>query len=519
MSSIEAGTTVSGFIVDEQNPVEPDPHKSYPIAAIDIGSNSFHLITARVNNGAIQPLVAEKQIVRLADGLNDDGVLSEEAIERGLDVLRNFARVIEDIPAESVRAVATFTLRRAVNANVFLKRSREFFPVPIEIINGDEEARLIYQGLAHSRHHDGKRLIVDIGGGSTEFAIGEGFSVYQLSSQPLGCIVYTKKFFSSGDISLSAFETAELQAQQTLEIIYQRYRNTGWLFALGSSGTIKAVAQYLGLDISKEESKITYPMLVAMRTELISAERIENIEGVDENRRKVLPAGLAILIAIFREFDIEEMGICSAALREGVLYELPERMRHHDIRIRTVDSLVKRYDVDTQQVSRIAKTGKLLFDSFAKSLDSKVEDTATDFLRWSIRLHEIGLQINRRGIQRHSAYIVLNDSLPGFSNEEQQALASMLYAFRKSFQKENLPEVSLMPASTLLWLTIILRLSILLNIRRLDDFLPDIVPEFQGESLYLQFPNGWLGENRLMLENLKSEAEILASNGIALHWG
>lgn len=504
---------------NEHTPVEDlDPNKSYPIAAIDIGSNSFHLVTARVSNGAIQPLVTEKQIVRLADGLDENGILSEEAIERGLNVLKNFARVIEDIPPESVRAVATYTLRRAANANTFLKRSLEFFPVPIEIISGDEEARLIYQGLAHSMHHEGKRLIVDIGGGSTEFAIGDGFSVYQLSSQPLGCIVFTKRFFQFGDISLEAFEAAEMQAQRILEIIYRRYRDTGWSLALGSSGTIKAIAQYLKLDPTKEESKLTYPLLVKVRDELVAAAHTENIDGVDEHRRKVLPAGLAILIAIFREFDIEEMGICSAALREGVLYELPERMRHHDIRIRTVDSLVLRYDVDTQQVTRILETSKSLFEPFAENLKPALQETARDFLRWSIRLHEIGLQINRRGIQRHSAYIVQNASLPGFNNEEQQALAYMLFSFRKSFQIENMPEVSLMPTDTLFWLTVILRLSILLNIRRLDDFLPEITPEIGEKSLRLKFPKGWLAENRMMLENLKTEAEILSSNGIALSW-
>ncbi|MCL4147478.1 UNVERIFIED_CONTAM: hypothetical protein GTU68_051152, partial [Idotea baltica] len=309
--------------------------ESGPIAAIDIGSNSFHLITARINNGALQPLVADKQIVRLADGLGDDGNLSEEAIERGLNILRRFALTIADIPSDSIRVVGTFTLRRAKNAHEFVRRAREFMPVPLEIISGDEEARLIYQGIAHTTHHDGQRLVVDIGGGSTEFAIGKSFSVLQLSSQPLGCVVYTKKFFPQGKITKEAFQAAELATLQRLEVIAGRFQSTGWSIAFGSSGTIKAIGQYLNATTEEFDGKIKLDLLYEMKAAFIDLGEIAKLVDVDESRRAVLPAGLAILIAIFEQLGVEKMQISDAALREGVLYELPDECGINDIRQRT----------------------------------------------------------------------------------------------------------------------------------------------------------------------------------------
>ena len=491
---------------------------SGPIAAIDIGSNSFHLITARINNGALQPLVKDKQIVRLADGLDADGLLTEEAIERGIEVLQGFAKTIADIPSDSVRVVATYTLRRARNAHEFLRRAREFMPVPVEIISGDEEARLIYQGVAHTLHHGGQRLIIDIGGGSTEFSIGKGFSILQLSSQPLGCVVFAKRYFSDGAITASSFRTTELAAQQRLEIIYRRFISSGWDIALGSSGTVKAIALFLDANHQDYDGKITLPLLLWMRQQLIDRGHINELVDVDENRRSVLPAGLGILIAIFEQFELEEILVSDAALREGVLYELPDRMRHHDIRQRTVDSLMQRYDVDRDHVERVQKTLDQLFENLSSQMDSHTVEMALDFLRWSVSLHEIGLQINRRGIQRHSAYIVENAGLPGFSNEEQAILAVLLSSYRKRFDANSFKSFELLDRPILLRLVVALRLSVVLNIRRLDDFLPPVQVEFGEGKLNLAFPASWLDKNPLVVEDLKTEAAILAANDIRLVW-
>ena len=491
---------------------------SGPIAAVDIGSNSFHLITARINNGALQPLVKDKQIVRLADGLGVDGLLSEDAIDRGIEVLRGFATTIADISTESVRVVGTHTLRRARNAHEFLRRAREFMPVPVEVISGDEEARLIYQGVAHTTYHEGQRLVIDIGGGSTEFAIGSGFSILQLSSQPMGCVVFTKRFFSDGAITPTAFRATELAVLQRLEIISDRFVSSGWDIALGSSGTVKAIALYLDGNREGFDGRITLDLLIWMRQQLIDKGHTSALEDVDENRRAVLPAGLGILIAIFEQFEIGDISVSEAALREGVLYELPDRMRHHDIRQRTVDSLVLRYDVDTTHANRVQHTIDELFENLSMKMDSHMAETSAEFLQWAVSLHEIGLQINRRGIQRHSSYIVENAELPGFGYEEQQILAVLLENYRKRFDRKNFKNFDLLDGQTLLWMVVVLRLSVLLNIRRLDGFLPEITAKFSENKLCLAFPTGWLDANPLVVEDLKSEAVVLQSNGIQLDW-
>ena len=508
-------TTESSHATNDQTR-ETDGHG--PIAAIDIGSNSFHLITARINNGALQPLVADKKLVRLAEGLGDDGMLSEKAMQRGLDVLKSFALTIADIPAASCRVVATFTLRRAKNADEFLVRAREFMPIPIEIISGDEEARLIYQGISHTYYNEGQCLAVDIGGGSTEFAIGKKFSILQLSSQPLGCVVYTRRFFADGIITATKFRAAEIATKQRLEIIYQRFLNTGWDVAYGSSGTAKAIGQYLHDSDIPFENRIHLTHLHQMREQFIERGHSEKLNHVDESRRPVIAAGLAILIGVFEQLSINEMQISEAALREGVLYELPDRMRHHDIRERTVDSLLTRYDVDTDQVKRISNTANSLFSNLLNLLDTEEAETAQDFLRWTISLHELGLQINRHAIQRHSAYIVKNAELPGFSNNEQELLACLLGSYRKRFNKKHLLQSNLLKPSLLLQIAVTVRVSILLNIRRLDDFLPEITSDFSKNKLKLEFPEGWLAQNSLIEEDLRIEADRLADNDFSLQW-
>ena len=488
------------------------------IAAIDIGSNSFHLITARVEDGAIQPLVIDKQMVRLASGLDEQNTLSEDAMLRGLDVLRSFALSIKDIDVDSVRVVATHTLRRAHNADDFVRRARQFMPAPVEVISGDEEARLIYQGVAHHTHYEGPRLVIDIGGGSTEFAVGEGFSVRELSSQPMGCVTFTKRFFPDGTMSSEAFDAASLAARQRLEAISSRFIDAGWDKALGASGTIKAVNQYLSAESAEDNTGITRKALLKMRKELINIGETKKLSSVDEHRRNVLPAGLAILIAIFEEFAIDSLTVSGAALREGVLSELIDRMDHQDIRERTIESLMTRYSVDPHQVERVWRGAQQLFNSLSEQLPRNEKEIAANFLRWGISVHEIGLQINRRGIQKHSAYIVQNAPLPGFSNQDQALLGAIVDAHRKRFQRADFEQYDVLRLDTMIRVIAILRLSILMNVRRLDNFLPDIQASYTTNTLTLAFPKNWLSNNALVVADLKTEAQQLAQNGLILNW-
>ncbi len=502
---------------DQQNTqtatVTPDVDR---LAAIDLGSNSFHLVVARFSNGTLQPLVQDKQLVRLADGLDANQELTEEAMERGLTVLRSFGETVKQLNPANIRIVATYTLRRARNRNQFVRAARKIFPLPVEIISGDEEARLIYQGVAHTTHAEGKRLIVDIGGGSTEFVIGEHFDVLQLSSQPMGCISYTRLFFSDGSISKKSFKEAETRARQRLEVIDRRFINTGWDVALGTSGTAKAIAQYAESQGLLENGSFNLATLKTLRKQLIQAGHANRIEGIDDNRKPVMAAGLSIMIAVFKQLKIDKLSISDAALREGVLYELTERMEHQDIRERTVSSLVQRYDIDQEQTRRVKQTAERIFMPCARLLPAYQHEELERILNWAITLHEIGLHINRRGIQRHSKYILENIEMPGFSDEEQKLLGVLVGTYRKKFQRRKLPEFNQYETAHIFILILILRLATLLNQRRLDDYIPDFAFSASEHAAQITFPKHWLRERQLVKADLKSEAEILDNNGFEL---
>lgn len=486
------------------------------IAAIDIGSNSFHLSVVRVVNGTLQPLVTDKRMVRLADGLGADYILSDDAMLRGIEVLKSFAETIQELHSSSVRAVATHTLRRAQNRNEFLRLARKTMPVPIEIISGDEEARLIYQGVAHTTHLEGRRFVVDIGGGSTEFAIGEQFNILQLSSQPIGCVTYTKRYFSGGHISQNAFKAAELAASQRLEIIDRRFCNTGWSSAVGCSGTVKAIAQFWENYAGNFDGVITSEIIKKTRKSLIKAGNVINIEGVDEHRKAVLPAGLAILKAVFKRLGVVEMSLSDSALREGVLYELTDRMQHEDIRERTINSLALRYDIDVTQAERVQKTADTLLEGAMSAFTENELASAKRILKWAIQLHEIGLHINRRGIHKHSSYIIDNTELPGFSREEQELLAQLLINYRKGFNRKNFSDFTLYEENKVVLLATILRLAILLNIRRLDDFTPKMRCRASIKKIELTFSDNWLLNHPVIHQDLQTEIKTFEQNDIIL---
>lgn len=494
--------------------------ESETLAAIDIGSNSFHLIVARLTNGTLQPLVQEKLLVRLAEGLNDNNELSPEAMERGLNALSSFGETVQNLKPSNIRIVATYTLRRAKNRNQFVRAAKKIFPFPVEVITGDEEARLIYQGVAHTTHTKGKRLVLDIGGGSTEFAIGEHFNPLQLSSQAMGCISYTRRFFADGNINMDRFQDAETQVQQRLEVIDRRFCSTGWDVAVGTSGTAKAIAQYLDTKGWLKDGQFGLEALRKMKMQLIEDGQADRISDIDDSRKPVIAAGLSIMIAAFKQLNISQMSYADSALREGVLYEMTERMQHQDIRERTVSSLVVRYDIDQEQSHRVLKTAQLLFQTYALTLVSTTasqQRTALErALNWASILHEMGLHINRRGIQRHSKYILENIEMPGFSDEEQMLLGLLVGSYRKKIQPDRFPEFSHYDSEQVFILVVILRLAALLHQRRLDDYLPNFHFSISAREAKITFPEGWLQERALVLADLKTESDILESLGFGL---
>ncbi|GAC15680.1 exopolyphosphatase [Aliiglaciecola lipolytica] len=482
------------------------------VAALDIGSNSFHLVIARIVAGSVQILHRVKQKVRLADGLDAQNRLSEEAMQRGLDTLQIIAESLKGFEPDTVRIVATYTLRKAKNAKDFIRAAKKILPYPIEIISGIEEARLIYSGVAHTVQNNGQRLVVDIGGGSTEFIIGDGFESKMMRSLQMGCVSYTKRFFEDGVLSSVAFKKAATAAQQELELIDAKYLKLGWRHCIGTSGTIKAIVLLAqSLSEGNPEGFVTLDNLKELRNKCISAGHIKDLKlAVTEDRVPVLAAGLSILIGIFKSLKIQTMEYSAAALREGVIYEMEEQLAHHDIRERTAQSLATRYDVDVDQAKRVHDITMLVYEQCKKSWKISGREHR-NMLSWAALLHEVGLQINSRGVQRHSGYILQNVDLHGF-NQEQQILLSVLARFhRKKLRPEELHEFWQFDSDAVKKLIIILRMGVLLNIKRQDNILPEFTISVDEQFMQITFPKDWLEGKPIFSADLASEAGYLTA--------
>lgn len=485
------------------------------IAAVDLGSNSFHLVIARIVDGALQLLHREKQKVQLADGLDEQLQLSEEAMDRGLAVLAQFADTLQGMPPSSVRVIATYTLRRAKNAARFLQRAQPIFPFPIEVISGQEEARFIYQGVAHFETYTGQRLVIDIGGGSTEFAIGVDFQPVKLASRHMGCVSFAKQFFPKGRISPKKFERALLQAEQELEVIATTYRATGWQQVVGTSGTIKTIKDIVS-GLQWHPHVVTEEHLLKLRQLLLQVDDCQSLDlpGLTEDRKQLLAPGLAILLAAFRMLPIKELVYVDAALREGVLYEMSDRLQHHDIRQHTIDSLIKRYNVDTEQSARVNRTLQQLFSQAAPNWH--LTEDWRQLLQFASYVYEIGLQINSASVQRHSAYILHNANLPGFNQEQQRVLATLVRYHRRKIKPEDLSNLHLYQTRDLAYAICLFRLAVLLNQKRRDEVVPELRLSVHATGLQLDLPSGWYEQQTVLAADLRSEQLFLRRIGLEL---
>nr|WP_113906247.1 exopolyphosphatase [Aliidiomarina celeris] len=373
-------------------PEQEAPH----FAALDLGSNSFHLITARLVNHDLQAVQKFKQKVGLGAGLKRNGYLSEKAINRGLDALKLCAQRLEGFPSEQVKVVATHTLREALNSELFLARAAEVLPYPIAIISGHEEARLIYHGVAQTTAGTGQRLVVDIGGGSTEIISGHGFETDYLASRSLGCVTYTERFFNTPRVTAKRFKKALIAARRELEPVAQALRKFHHQHFFGTSGTIKALSLWAEKQAGATLGTIPLTELYRLRDRCIELEHVQQFSqlGVDEARIPLLAAGVAILIAIMEEFEISVLTAHDAALREGVLYELADsRLNHRDVRQRTIESLATRYFVDRAQAQRVRDCALDMLAQVRENWEQRGKQPKV-FLSWSSLLHEVGLQIN-----------------------------------------------------------------------------------------------------------------------------
>ena len=487
------------------------------LAAVDLGSNSFHMVVSRYVLGQLRTVDRLRETVRLAEGLDGKGGLSHEVRQRALECLARFGQRLRDIPPQRVRAIATNTVRRLAAPQAFLMPAESALGHAIEVVAGREEARLVYLGVAHAQppKPGDLRLVIDIGGGSTELIIGTGFDAIERESLQLGCIASTRRFFDNGKLSRKRWRDAFAEVSAEFQQFSSTYRALGWQEVLGSSGTIKAIGEICAA-MKLTKGAITADALVAVREQLLLADRIEAIElpGLSSDRRRVIAGGLLVLEAAFDALGLERMMVSKAALREGVLYDMLGRGGAHDPRDAAVASLMQRYGIDPAQAETVEATAVRLFDQVAAPWELTDDDRL--MLARAARLHELGLAIAHSQYHVHGSYVVEQSDIAGFSRQQQQFLAALIRTHRRRVPKsafDALPD-RLLPTARRS--AALLRLAVLLH--RAHDALPIPLLELRpvGGDLLLTLSRRWLESRPLLAADLGGEPDDIAGLGISL---
>ncbi len=499
----------------------PDTNFTPPhtIAAVDLGSNSFHLIVAQIENGQLQVIDRLKEMVRLGAGLDNKKRLAEEAQERALDCLLRFGQRLRDLPSHAVRAVGTNTLRQIRDDGAFLRKAEQALNHPIEIVAGHEEARLVYLGVAHGlAGGEEKRLVVDIGGGSTELIIGAGMETQNRESLFMGCVSFSQRFFPDGKFTQQLMDAAVIAGRLEVRPVQTIYENDNWELAVGSSGSIRSIRDVVQAQ-GWADKGISRKSLKKLRKAVIEAGSINNLklDGLSENRRPVFAGGVAVLSAVFKALGIEQMRVSDLALREGLLFELLGSIQHHDVRERTVGTLVQRYGLDQGQGKRVAATAQTLLDQVEDSW--KLDDAELRLLlQWAATLHEIGVAISHDSYHKHGAYILANADLAGFSRQTQGSLAILVRSHRRKFPLSQFNDLGKELREQIKRLAILLRLSVLLHRGRSPQRKPRLGIMAEKNNIILSFPDDWLDEHPLTTAELEREANYLDSAGYFLSY-
>lgn len=487
------------------------------LAAIDMGSNSFHMVVARLVHGEIRTLEKMGEKVQLGAGLDERNRLTEDAQQRALACLGRFAQRLRGMPPEAVQIVGTNALRVARNAHQFMARAEEVLGYPVEIIAGREEARLIYLGVSHTLSDDvGRRLVIDIGGGSTEFIIGERFEPQELESLHMGCVSFRNRYFSDGRITRRQMDNAVTHAEQELLNIRQHFRNVGWQSSVGSSGSIKAIASVLAA-LKITNGTLTLEAMYELRQRLIDMGKVEKLAelGVRSDRQSIFPAGFAILMGAFQSLKIEEMTFAEGALREGLLYDIVGRIQHEDVRERTIAALQERYHVDQAHGRAVEDTTIAAWDQVADAWSIR-NAPDEEVLRWACRLHEIGLTISHSQYHKHGAYLLRYSDLPGFSQQFQRDLATLVRGHRRKFSSAIFEGLDPEDIPRLRYLCVLVRLGVLLQHPRNMEAPPAFQLHAGENRMTIEFPDDWFRARPLTLADLENERDYLAKQGFKL---
>jgi exopolyphosphatase/guanosine-5'-triphosphate,3'-diphosphate pyrophosphatase len=497
---------------------ENKQHHSKIVAAVDLGSNSFHMLIASLEeNGSLRIIDKIKEMVRLGAGLDHKNRLDEETQQRALECLGRFSQRLQNIDKNDIRVTGTNTLRMAKNAKRFTKRAQQILNHHIDIISGIEEARLIYQGAIYGLAElGGKRLVIDIGGGSTELIIGENRKPIQLESIDMGCVSITKKFFSDGFISESKLKKADIYARRNIYPIRQDYLTSGWEQCVGTSGSIRSISRVL-LMSGITDGTITDKGLKQLLLQILELKSVDKIkfDGLSNERRPVFLGGLIVLRAAFKVLKLKEMTVSDGSLREGLMLDMVGRIKHEDIRVSSVEHIALRYGVREQHADNVIASCEHLYGELKEpwALD---DENHYLLLLWAARMHEIGLAISHSGYHKHGAYLAQNSDMPGFSLQEQQIISLLIRYHRQKFIKADFKAFSGKYRNTLFRLTIILRIAVILN-RSLPDYQePDYSIKAKKKSLTLQFPEHWFDDNPLTIADLENEIDYLDTIGFKL---
>lgn len=488
-----------------------------PLAAVDLGSNSFHMIVARPGAGGFEVIDRLREAVRLAGGMNQSRELDPAARERALACLARFGERLRGIESGRVRAVGTNTLRRMREADNFIAAAEQALGHPIEVISGIEEARLIYGAVSRELPPEFPgRLVVDIGGGSTEVIAGHADTPHIMESFSLGCVALTERFFTDGKVTRKRWQAAQLQVRQELEPYELALRRQGWDVAVGASGTIRAIQRVIeahgwcvtGVDAAGLD-KLVRRLLKAGSLEAAS------LKSLSERRRQVFMGGLVVLAGLFDALGIERMEVSDSALREGLLLDLMGRLGDHDQRPASVRAMVHRLGVDTAQAERVRTVAADAFDQVAASWGL---GGWRHYLDWAAELHEVGRAIAHDKHHKHGAYIVENADLGGFSRTEQKMLAVLILCQRGKLKPARLAGLPPPWRDMASRLAVLLRIAVVLHRRRDPDLVPAFMLSAEGGAVDLRFPPGWLSAHPLTRSDLEREQSQMAKDGVELHF-
>lgn len=489
------------------------------VAAIDLGSNSFHMIVCKLENGKLRTIDRLKEMVRLASGLDDEKNLNTETQQKALDCLKRFGQRIESFPSGSVRIVGTNTLRTAKNSQEFIAKAEKALGHPIDIIAGIEEARLIYQGVANSLgSHADSRFVMDIGGGSTEYIIGINDIAHTKESLHMGCVTVSNKFFPKGIISKKAFKKAVLFCQQKLDPFHRVFNSRRWDEAIGASGSIRCIHKVL-IASQWSNNGITLEGLDKLVEHITQCKHVDelNLAELSHERLPVFLGGVAVLYATFQKLDITQMTVSDGALREGLVHDLLGRIYDHDIRSKTVKTLAEHYHTDKEHSDRIKQTVNIILNQLdSHCMTENKKKNIVQLLDWAVSLHGIGRNIAHSQYHKHSAYVIENGDLAGFSRQDQHLLATIVQTHRKKFSRSRFKKLPAPWDQDAPILTIILRLAILMHRNRHTQKTPEFTISIHATSIKLNFANDWLTSAPLTQADLEIEATYLQAANFTL---